>query len=78
VDLWKRSDSQLAEIVKDGPMTRPKLHGLRRNLAVALGNSGTSEAADALDHERSDRSIQNPLVAEHVEWAKRKLQTRRD
>ena len=75
VDLWGRSDSQLAEIVKDGPMTRPRLQGLRRNLAVALGNSGTSEAAAALAHERSDRSIQNPLVAEHVDWAKRKLRS---
>ena len=75
IDLWSRSDSQLAELVRDGPMTRPKLHGLRRNLAVALGNSGTSEAADALDHERSDRSFQDPIVAEHVAWARRKLRS---
>lgn len=78
LDLWMRSDAELAEIVKDGPMMRPKLHGLRRNLAVALGNSGTLEAADALDRHRPDASIQNSLVTKHVEWAKRKLESSTD
>lgn len=73
VDLWMRSDPELAAIVQDGPMTRPRLQGLRRNVAVALGNSGSSEAADALEHGRSDPSIRNPLVTEHVEWARHKL-----
>jgi len=75
VDLWKRSDTELGEIVRGSPLTRPNLAGLRRNLAVALGNSGTSEAAEALDHERGDDSIQNPIVAEHVEWAKRRVRS---
>ena len=73
VDLWNRSDAELGEIVRGSPLTRPRLHGLRRNLAVALGNSGTSEAAEALDHEKDDDSVQNPIVAEHVRWAKEKL-----
>ena len=73
VDLWKRSDMELGEIVRGSPLTRPKLQGLRRNLAVALGNSGTAEAAEALEHDRSDPSIQNPVVAEHMNWALRKL-----
>lgn len=75
VDLWNRSDGELGEIVRGSPLTRPTLAGLRRNLAVALGNSRTSEAADALDLERDDDSIQNPIVAEHIEWAKRKLRS---
>ena len=54
-------------------MTRAGVHGLRRNLAVALGNSGDSRAADVLSEARSDETVSDPLVAEHVEWAKRKL-----
>ena len=77
IDLWARSDAELAEIVEDGPMTRPKLHGLRRNLAVALGNSGRPDALDTLSHARSDESIQSPMVTEHVEWATGKLRSDR-
>lgn len=73
IDLWNRSDHELAELVEGSPLTRPKLQGLRRNLAVALGNSGTSEAAVALQQDRADASIQAPLVAEHVEWALQRL-----
>jgi epoxyqueuosine reductase len=73
IDLWNRSDGSLADVVHGTPMTRPQLRGLRRNLAVALGNSGTDEAAAALAENRSDASIQNPLVAEHVAWASGKL-----
>ena len=69
IDLWNRSDQELAAIVQGTPLTRPTLPGLRRNLAVALGNSGTSEASEALQQDRSDASIRSPLVAEHVAWA---------
>ena len=51
-------------------MTRAKLTGLRRNLAVALGNSQQADAAAALDEETDDRpSLSDPVVREHVEWA---------
>lgn len=77
IDLWNRSDGSLADVVNGNPMTRPQLRGLRRNLAVALGNSATDEAAAALAENRSDASIQNPLVAEHVAWASGKLRNGR-
>jgi epoxyqueuosine reductase len=70
VDLWQRSDSELRALVKGSAMTRAKLTGLRRNLAVAIGNSGDVEARAALGQRRDDQpSAADPMVAEHVEWA---------
>jgi epoxyqueuosine reductase len=72
VDLWRTPDAELRALTKGGPMTRAKLTGLRRNLAVAIGNCGDAEAIDAL-RERSDErpSADEELVREHVEWARR-------
>jgi epoxyqueuosine reductase QueG len=51
-------------------MTRAKLAGLRRNLAVAIGNSGDSNAIAALrDYDAERSSIEDPMVQEHIEWA---------
>ena len=73
IELWKQSDEQLAAFIGETAMTRTGVRGLRRNLAVALGNSRDSRAADVLNEERSDHTLGDPIVAEHVEWAKRKL-----
>ena len=52
-------------------MTRAKLAGLRRNIAVAIGNSGDADAIEALDSEGADRpSLGDALVLEHVDWAR--------
>lgn len=72
LDLWERSDEDLGAAIAGGPLRRPKVRGLRRNLAVALGNAGGEAAARALSAERSDASIADPLVAEHVRWARRR------
>ena len=70
VDLWRRPDAELRALVKGSAMTRAKLAGLRRNLAVAMGNSGTLEAAAALREEDPGRpSAGDPMVQEHVDWA---------
>ncbi|MGH9348545.1 MAG: hypothetical protein ACRD26_14895, partial [Vicinamibacterales bacterium] len=53
-------------------MTRARLTGLRRNLAVAIGNSGSLDAIAALavpDDEQP--SAHDPMVEEHVRWAAR-------
>jgi epoxyqueuosine reductase QueG len=52
-------------------MTRAKVAGLRRNIAVAIGNSGDAEAIDALDEVSANRpSLDDVMVKEHIEWAR--------
>jgi epoxyqueuosine reductase len=85
-DLWRDRDDQLSERVRGTPMTRPRLEGLRRNLAVAIANSDDAESAAALDdiepaaaagNGLAAASTHQPMVREHVEWARRKRRTRR-
>jgi epoxyqueuosine reductase len=73
VDLWRRPDSELRALIKGSAMTRAKLTGLRRNLAVAIGNSGSEDGLDALREHRADQpSAADPIVTEHVDWAHRR------
>ena len=71
-DLWQRSDDDLRRVLKGTAMTRGGVKRLRRNIAVALGNSGDPGAADVLER-HSEPSCRDPLVQEHVTWAVRKL-----
>jgi epoxyqueuosine reductase len=72
VDFWRRPDSELRTLTKGSAMTRARLNGLRRNMAVALGNSRQQDAIAALAEDDLDSpSCQDPLVREHVEWARR-------
>jgi len=76
--LWAHSDQALRDAIRGGPMTRVRVKRLRRNVAVALGNSGTPESAAALagdgDPPSEDRaSVAEPLVARHVAWARARL-----
>lgn len=80
--LWSRSDAGLRRAIRKGPMTRARVKRLRRNVAVAMGNSGADAARDALAPERCASradadSIRDPLVVEHVEWARSELGRRR-
>jgi epoxyqueuosine reductase len=76
IDLWHRADADLAALIEGTPLTRSGVAGLRRNLAVALGNSGDPAAIDALS-DTAAGSARDPLVAEHVDWAKRRLSATR-
>jgi epoxyqueuosine reductase len=70
VDLWRLSDTELRGLTKGSAMTRAKLTGLRRNLAVAIANSGDAEARAALQESGDDRrSVEDGMVQEHVRWA---------
>jgi epoxyqueuosine reductase len=72
VDLWRQSDGELRALLKGSAMKRAGVKRLRRNLAVAIGNSGDPAAAAALrDHQ--EPTCAEPLVAEHVAWAIEKL-----
>ena len=44
LDLWQHSDDELRRLLKGSAMKRAGVRRLRRNLAVALGNSGDSSA----------------------------------
>ena len=72
VELWRRPDAELRRMTKGGPMTRAKVTGLRRNIAVAIGNGGDADAIDTLETDAVDRpSLDDALVREHIEWARR-------
>jgi epoxyqueuosine reductase len=55
---------------KDNPVLRSKRRGYLRNVAVALGNSGTPEALPALEKILQDHE---PLVREHAAWASQQI-----
>jgi epoxyqueuosine reductase len=72
IDLWRQPDDELRALLKGSAMKRAGVKRLRRNLAVAIGNSGDPAVAGALaDCEQP--TAQDPLVAEHVTWAIEKL-----
>jgi epoxyqueuosine reductase len=72
LDLWNRSDEELRALLKGSAMKRAGVKRLRRNVAVALGNSGDADAARALV-DCAEETARDPLVAEHVAWAVDKL-----
>ena len=73
VTLWRQSDDELGPVVEHSAMSHTGLRNLRRNVAVALGNSATPEATQALSEPPVDPSKTDPVVAEHVAWARERL-----
>jgi len=68
LDLWKRTDDDLRVLLKGSAMKRAGVRRLRRNLAVAIGNSADADAIRSLtDHDAP--TCQDPMVHEHVSWA---------
>jgi epoxyqueuosine reductase len=72
IDLWRHSDDDLRRILKGSAMKRAGVRRLRRNLAVALGNSGDPDAVAALSA-RHAPTCDDPLVEEHTRWAVERL-----
>lgn len=72
LELWRKRDDELRALLKGSAMKRAGVKRLRRNLAVAIGNSGDPAAADAL-RDQAEPTCADPLVAEHVAWAVEKL-----
>lgn len=71
-DLWRQPDDVLRPIVKRSAMSHAGVRSLRRNTAVALGNSGSAAAAEALSAPATG-SRANPVVEAHAAWARRRL-----
>ncbi len=67
VDLFSWSESAFLERTRGSAIRRVGYGRWLRNIAVALGNTPTSDAViTALQARRDDPS---PLVREHVDWA---------
>lgn len=66
VELMQLSEDDWRRIAKGSPIKRTKRRGFLRNVAVALGNSGDSDAIPALINALSDIE---PLVRSHAAWA---------
>ena len=84
--LWALDDSGLERAIEGTALRRAGVRGLRRNLAVAIGNAGppltsvldsrgvpgATPAETARDDARP--SLQDPMVAEHISWARSRSQ----
>jgi epoxyqueuosine reductase len=76
-ELWRASDAELGRAIGGTAIERVGVAGLRRNLAVALGNAGTASARDALRGRldpAASPSASDPNVAEHVACALGRIQ----
>lgn len=72
IDLWLRTDDELRGLLRGSAMKRAGLRRLRRNLAVAIGNSGDAASVDALEG-HAEETCRDDMVREHVRWAVEKL-----
>jgi epoxyqueuosine reductase len=67
IPLLNISDEEFRRRFRGSPVTRTKRRGLRRNVAVALGNSGDPRVVPALLAALGDDT--DPLVRGHAAWA---------
>jgi epoxyqueuosine reductase len=72
-DMLGWDEATFRQRMEGSPMRRLKLHRFRRNLCVVLGNIGTPDDLPALERVRLD---EDPIVAEHAEWAISQIQQR--
>ncbi len=61
---------EFREVFRGSPVKRAKLTGVRRNAAIAMGNSGDRQLIPQLEKMAAD---EDPIVAEHARWALAKL-----
>ncbi|HKT49171.1 MAG TPA: tRNA epoxyqueuosine(34) reductase QueG [Candidatus Angelobacter sp.] len=57
---------------RGSPMKRAKFNGLKRNVAIAMGNSGNKEFIPQLERMAADP---DPVIADHARWALEKLRS---
>jgi len=60
------------ETFRRSPVKRAKFSGLKRNVAIAMGNSGNRDFIPQLEIMAADP---DPLIAEHAQWALNKLRS---
>ena len=69
--LARLSVDEFREVFRGSPVKRARFSGLRRNIAIAMGNSGDERFLPVLEELSRD---QDAIVAEHARWALRRLQ----
>ena len=65
IDLAQLSEEDFRRRFAGTPILRSKRRGLLRNVAVALGNWGSTDAREALEILARDP---DPIIAEHARW----------
>ena len=68
--LAEMSAEEFREVFRGSPIRRTKRSGLRRNAAIAMGNSGTQQFLPLLDQLAED---EDSAVSESARWAKARL-----
>ncbi len=69
--LAEMSSEEFRAIFRASPVRRTKFSGLRRNVAIAMGNSGNKEFLPILDQLAAD---EDESVSESARWAKARLE----
>ena len=70
--LARLSVDEFREVFRGSPVKRARFNGLRRNVAIAMGNSGDKRFVPVLEELSRD---DDAMVAEHALWALRRLQS---
>ncbi len=68
--LARMDEETYRRVFRGSPVKRAKYSGLRRNVAVAMGNSGNKDFTEDLQKLAADP---DPVVAGHAAWALKKL-----
>jgi epoxyqueuosine reductase len=68
--LAAMSEEEFRRTFRGSPVKRARYSGLRRNVAIALGNSGDRRFLPTLEKLAADS---DPVVAEHARWAMARL-----
>jgi epoxyqueuosine reductase len=69
--LAEMSAQEFHEKFRGSPIRRAKRSGLRRNAAIAMGNSGNEKFLPALNQLATD---EDPVIAESAKWAVERLE----
>ena len=71
--LAQMSEEEFRAVFRGSPIKRTKYAGLRRNVAIAMGNSGNKDFVPELKRMAEDP---DPAIAEHARWALHQLASR--
>jgi epoxyqueuosine reductase len=72
-EVLAMDDEAFRQSFSGSPMKRAKRRGLARNAAVVLGNVGTADDVEVLEHAAGDPE---PIVRQHAAWALRRIAAR--